>query len=59
MIETMYSISEVSKIFKVSKQYLYNLMKQNKLKTIYMGGIRVPESEIIRIINSEGIKHES
>lgn len=59
MIETMYSISEVSKIFKVSKQYLYNLMKQNKLKTIYMGGIRVPESEIVRIINSEGIKHES
>ena len=59
MIETMYSISEVSKIFKVSKQYLYNLMTQNKLKTIYMGGIRVPESEIIRIINSEGIKHES
>ena len=59
MIETMYSISEVSKIFKVSKQYLYNLMKQNKLKAIYMGGIRVPESEIVRIINSEGIKHES
>ena len=58
MIETMYSISEVSKIFKVSKQYLYNLMKQNKLKTIYVGGIRVKESEIMRIINSEGIEHE-
>ena len=57
--ETFYTIPEVSKIFKVSRTYLYNLMKQNKLKTIYMGGIRVPESEIIRIINSEGIKHES
>ena len=55
--ETIYTIPEVSKIFKVSRTYLYNLMKQNKLKTIYMGGIRVKESEIQKIIN-EGIEHE-
>lgn len=55
--ETMYTIPEVSKIFKVSRTYLYNLMKQNKLKTIYMGGIRVKGSEVERIIN-EGIEHE-
>ena len=56
--ETFYTIPEVSKIFKVSRTYLYNLMKQNKLKTIYMGGIRVKGSEVERIIN-EGIEHES
>lgn len=55
--ETFYTIPEVSKIFKVSRQYLYNLMKQNKLKAIYVGGIRIKESEILKIIN-EGIEHE-
>ena len=48
--ETFYTIPEVSKIFKVSRQYLYNLMKQNKLKAIYVGGIRIKESEILKII---------
>lgn len=55
--ETIYTIPEVSKIFKVSRTYLYNLMKQNKLKAIYVGGIRIKESEILKIIN-EGIEHE-
>ena len=55
--ETFYTIPEVSKIFKVSRTYLYNLMKQNKLKAIYVGGIRIKESEILKIIN-EGIEHE-
>ena len=55
--ETFYTIPEVSKFFKVSRQYLYNLMKQNKLKAIYVGGIRIKESEILKIIN-EGIEHE-
>lgn len=56
--ETFYTIPEISKLFKVSRQYLYNLIKQKKLKTIYVGGIKVKESEILKII-SEGIEHES
>ena len=48
--ETFYTIPEVSKIFKVSRQYLYNLMKQNKFKRIYVRGIRIKGSGILEII---------
>lgn len=46
------SVSEFAKKFSVSRQFVWKLIKENKLKAIKIGSIyKIPNSELERIEN--------
>lgn len=52
----MYKIKEVAKILKVSEKWLYEKIREGKIKPVNLGGnIRVSEDELNRI-KTEGIE---
>lgn len=50
MAEMLYTIEEVSKIFKTNKAYVYNLIKAGHLKCLKLGSYKVRHSEIERFL---------
>lgn len=50
-LEPIYTIKEVAKILKCSRQYIYKEIKKGNVKTIKFGGLKIKESEISRLVN--------
>lgn len=48
--DEFYTVSEVAQLFKCSKNTVYNLIKQKKIKSFnIIGGKRIPREEIERL----------
>ncbi len=53
-MEQYTTVSEFAKKFSVSRQFVWKMIKEGKLKAIKIGGIyKIPVSEIDRIENGE------
>lgn len=50
--ESMMTVPEVAKLFRCTTQHVYNSIKQGKIKAIFFGGVKIKESEVLRILNS-------
>ena len=47
------SVSKFADLFAISRQYAYDLVKENKIKSIRLGSaIRIPYSEVLRLEGS-------
>jgi len=51
MPENIYTISEVAKLLKTNKNYIYQIIKEGKLKTVKIGTLKVRESDLQKFIN--------
>lgn len=49
-LNIFYKISDVAQLFRVSRQYIWKLAKEEKIKSIKIGGvIRIPFNEVQRL----------
>lgn len=50
-MDKIYTVAEVAKILRVNKNFVYNEIKTNKLKSIKLGSIKIKESDLEKYIN--------
>ena len=46
----LFTVSEVSKLLKVNNTYVYKLIKTGYLKALKLGSLKVPDSELKRLL---------
>lgn len=52
-MENIYTIKEVSKILKVNSNFVYNEIKNGKIKAMKIGSLKILESELMKYINNQ------
>ena len=56
MTTTLYTVTEVSKVLKVNRNKVYELINSGELKALRLGRLKVTEAEIERFIRSQEAK---
>ena len=51
-MESVYTVSEVSKILKVNRNFVYTLINENKLKAVEIGSLKIRESDLKKYLDS-------
>lgn len=51
-MEKIYTVSEVSKILKVNKNFVYEMIKQGRLKAVKIGSIKIKEKDLENFVNN-------
>ena len=52
MIQKIYTVTEVSKILRVNKNFVYALIKKGELKAVKLGSIKIKENDLNNYINN-------
>ena len=52
----LYTVSEVAKMLKVNRNFVYNLIKNGELEAVRIGSIKVREEALNRYIESNVIR---
>lgn len=51
-MEELYTVSQVAKLLKVNRQFVYKIIKEGKLKAVTVGSIKVRSSEYLKYLDS-------
>lgn len=51
-MQKIFTVTEVSKILRVNKNFVYNLIKSGKLKAVTIGSVKITENDLNNYINS-------
>lgn len=54
----LYTVSEVSKMLKVNRNYVYKLIKNGELEAVKIGSIKIREEVLNRYVNNNIITRE-
>ena len=52
----LYTVTEVSKILKVNRNFVYNLIKNGELEAVRIGSIKVRKDAVERYVESNVIR---
>ena len=51
----LYTVSEVAKLLKVNRNFVYNLIKNGELEAVKIGSIKVREEALNQYVNEQRI----
>ena len=54
----LYTVSEVAKMLKVNRNFVYNLIKDGELEAVRIGSIKIREDKLNEYIKSQVVTSE-
>ena len=51
----LYTVSEVAKLLKVNRNFVYDEIKKGNLEAVKIGSIKIKKESVINYINSKGV----
>ena len=54
----LYTVTEVAKMLKVNRNFVYNLIKNGELEAVRIGSIKVREEALTKYVNNNIITRE-